>query len=108
MAVHKPDMPTEPKPAEPKATPAKPERKPWKKKTPVEVVQDHLDGSLLLPRFAFRLSRGRFRFSRLRFGRHIGLMDCHRFPPYSVAAVAGSPTVRACGSLRAWPEARCG
>ena len=27
-----------PKPHDPKATPAKPERKPWKKKSPVEVV----------------------------------------------------------------------
>ena len=27
-----------PKPNDPKAPPAKPERKPWKKKTPVEIV----------------------------------------------------------------------
>ena len=33
-----------PKPTDPKATPAKPEqRKPWKKKTPVEVVLEQAD-----------------------------------------------------------------
>ena len=31
------------KPIEPKATPAKPERKPWKKRTPVEVVLEQAD-----------------------------------------------------------------
>jgi len=29
-----------PKPTDPKATPAKPERKAWKKKTPVEIVME--------------------------------------------------------------------
>ena len=39
MPVHK-----EPKANDPKAPPAaKPERKPWKKKTPVEVVLDQAD-----------------------------------------------------------------
>ena len=32
-----------PKPTDPKATPATPERKPWKKKTPVEVVLEQAD-----------------------------------------------------------------
>ena len=32
-----------PKPPEPKAHPAKPERKPWKKKSPVEVVLEQAD-----------------------------------------------------------------
>ena len=32
-----------PKANDPKATPAKPERKPWKKKTPVEVVLEQAD-----------------------------------------------------------------
>lgn len=32
-----------PKPNDPKASPAKPDRKPWKKKTPVEVVLDQAD-----------------------------------------------------------------
>ena len=32
-----------PKPTDPKANPAKPERKPWKKKTPVEVVLEQAD-----------------------------------------------------------------
>ncbi len=32
-----------PKPSDPKATPAKPERKPWKKKSPVEVVLEQAD-----------------------------------------------------------------
>lgn len=32
-----------PKHPDPKATPAKPERKPWKKKTPVEVVLEQAD-----------------------------------------------------------------
>ena len=31
------------KPNDPKATPAKPERKPWKKKSPVEVVLEQAD-----------------------------------------------------------------
>lgn len=31
------------KPNDPKAIPAKPERKPWKKKTPVEVFLDQAD-----------------------------------------------------------------
>ncbi len=31
------------KPTSPKAPPAKPERKPWKKKTPVEVVLEQAD-----------------------------------------------------------------
>ena len=31
------------KPANPKTTPAQPERKPWKKKTPVEVVLEQAD-----------------------------------------------------------------
>ena len=34
---------TDPKMLEPKAPPAKPERKPWKKKTPVEVVLEQAD-----------------------------------------------------------------
>ena len=34
---------TDPKPSDPKAPPAKPERKPWKKKTPVEVVLEQAD-----------------------------------------------------------------
>ena len=34
---------TDPKAAESKAPPAKPERKPWKKKTPVEVVLEQAD-----------------------------------------------------------------
>jgi len=34
---------TDPKAAEPKAPPAKPERKPWKKKSPVEVVLEQAD-----------------------------------------------------------------
>lgn len=34
---------TDPKPPDPKASPAKPERKPWKKKTPVEVVLEQAD-----------------------------------------------------------------
>lgn len=34
----------DPKPSDPKATPVKPEgRKPWKKKTPVEVVLEQAD-----------------------------------------------------------------
>ena len=32
-----------PKPPDPKATPAKPERKPWKKKSPVEVVLEQAE-----------------------------------------------------------------
>ena len=32
-----------PKPNDPKATPAKPERKPWKKKTPMEVLLEQGD-----------------------------------------------------------------
>ena len=32
-----------PKAPDPKATPAKPERKPWKKKSPVEVVLEQAD-----------------------------------------------------------------
>ena len=32
-----------PKPNDPKAAPAKPERKPWKKKSPVEVVLEQAD-----------------------------------------------------------------
>ena len=32
-----------PKPPDPKATPAKPERKPWKKKNPVEVIFEQAD-----------------------------------------------------------------
>jgi histidinol-phosphate/aromatic aminotransferase/cobyric acid decarboxylase-like protein len=32
-----------PKPPDPKANPAKPERKPWKKKSPVEVVLEQAD-----------------------------------------------------------------
>ena len=34
---------TDPKHSAPKATPAQPERKPWKKKTPVEVVLEQAD-----------------------------------------------------------------
>ena len=34
---------TDPKLSDPKAAPAKPERKPWKKKTPVEVIFEQAD-----------------------------------------------------------------
>lgn len=35
--------PTDPKPASPQVTGTKPERKPWKKKSPVEVVLEQAD-----------------------------------------------------------------
>ena len=34
---------TGPRPSDPKSQPAKPERKPWKKKTPVEVIFEQAD-----------------------------------------------------------------